>query len=91
MNGSLPVSHLLRGFGEIPIGMVEEFARLHVLVGTHQAPELAAIASQRPIFERFGVAGRPSKPPARPISPSKPSWSAKPSFTVFCEGGWPVL
>ena len=41
---------------EVPIGVPQELARLHVLVRPHQSPELAAISGERPIFERFRVA-----------------------------------
>ena len=73
------------------LGMGEEIGRAHVLVGADALSELVAVLGQRPIFVRFRLALDLGKPPARAISPSRPSCSANPLSTAFCAGALPVL
>ena len=46
VNGSVPVSHLSHRVGKMRVGVIEELAGLHVLVGAHQPTKLLAITGQ---------------------------------------------
>ena len=74
--------------GEVPIGVVQELARPpYPCPGTSVARTCRGSGRSDQYSNASGRRATPSNPPARPIRPRRPSCSAKPRSTAFCDGG----